>query len=159
MKYSNHDKINLDLLLTELIEVLRLKLFILVNFANSFDIYLYLSRILCFSSLFFMFMIQLTFFVFLLTQHVTFGPVHSIFVINFMFSSKSYSSSLNTSFILNLGFEDEYDLEVFDFIKDLARIGFGLTSGNFLVSILGPVVYILYINFIFYSNNLSLDSA
>ena len=57
MKYTNHDKIDLDLLLAELIEVLRLKLLIFVNFANSFDIYLYLSRILCFSSLFFIFII------------------------------------------------------------------------------------------------------
>ena len=57
MKYTNHDKIDLDLLLTELIEVLRLKLLILVNFANSFDIYLYLSRIFCFYSLFFIFII------------------------------------------------------------------------------------------------------
>ena len=105
------ERTDLLLLLEEPIDELLLKLFIFVNFVNYFDISLYFSRIFFCYSRFFSAARVFIFLEPLLTQQVIFGPVHSILVISFMFSSKISSSLRKTSFILNLGFEAEAEEE------------------------------------------------
>jgi hypothetical protein len=74
----------------EELEELRLKLFILLIFENSLEISLNLSRIFLYYYRFFILSSSLRFRIFLDVQQEILGPVHSILVIIFIFSSKSY---------------------------------------------------------------------
>ena len=72
-----------------------------------------------------------------------------------IFSWKSYYSLRNTSFIRNFCLDEDCE----QLLRDLRRFGFGLTTGNFFVSIFGPVLSIRYISFMFSSNKRSLYST
>lgn len=127
-----------DLLLRDELEELRLKLFILLILENSCEIYLNLLMIFLYYSIFFIRSISVRFRTFLEVQQDILGPVHSILVMSFMFSSNNYYSFRYTSMILTLSLED--DLDALSVLRALSLLGLGLTSGNFLVCILGPVV-------------------
>ena len=123
-------------LFADVMEVLRLKLRILFSLMNYLEISLYLARIFLYSSLFFSITTLFNCNNFLGTQHSILGPVLSMLVMSLMFSLNSSSELRKASLILNLCFRVVWDLELIVFW----RMGLGLTLGNFLVYILGPVV-------------------
>ena len=73
---------------------------------------------------------------FLVTQQLILGPDYSISVMSLMFCSKSSSPLRKVSSILNLVLDELWELTESVFSRRVLV----LTSGNFLVCILGPVV-------------------